>query len=291
LLDQFLAQLFSGLATGSIYACLSLAVVISYRSTRLVNFAQGEMATASAYIAWWLISLDLPYGPSICLALLTSFAVGYGLEAFLIRPIRTKPPLIVVTVSVAIFVIFNSTSGWIFGYTTKTFPSPFPDTPIFHRQLVSTHELCTITVVVLMMAIVFAFFRYTHLGLAMRAAADNPTSSELSGVSVQRMRSIGWGIAASLAGLGAILVAPTLYLDPFMMFGILIYSLAAATLGGIDSPLGAVLGAFIVGVAENMIGAYLVGNDLKLPVALALIITILIVRPKGLFGASFVARA
>jgi branched-chain amino acid transport system permease protein len=290
MLDAVFYQSLSGLAAGAIYASLALALVITYRSTRLLNFAQGEMATLSTYFAWSLINAGLPYWVAFVITVAVSFVAGMVIERVLIRPVAHAPPLVIVTISVGLFVIFNAVSGWIFGYTTKVFPSPFPSDPLFKQQFISTHELGVIVVIAGVMLLVYAFFRFTRLGLAMRAAAENPVSSSLVGISVPTMLALGWGLAAAIGSIGGMMVAPTVYLDPNMMFGVLIYALAAATLGGIDNPAGAVVGGFIVGVIENLIGAFVVGNDLKLSVALVLIISVLLFRPSGLFGQKTVRR-
>ena len=290
MLDAVFYQSLSGLAAGAIYASLALALVITYRSTRLLNFAQGEMATLSTYFAWSLINAGLPYWVAFVITVAVSFVAGMVIERVLIRPVAHAPPLVIVTISVGLFVIFNAVSGWVFGYTTKVFPSPFPSDPLFKQQFISTHELGVIVVIAGVMLLVYAFFRFTRLGLAMRAAAENPVSSSLVGISVPTMLALGWGLAAAIGSIGGMMVAPTVYLDPNMMFGVLIYALAAATLGGIDNPAGAVVGGFIVGVIENLIGAFVVGNDLKLSVALVLIISVLLFRPSGLFGQKTVRR-
>lgn len=290
MLQAILYQTLSGLAAGAIYASLALALVITYRSTHLLNFAQGEMATLTTYFAWSLIQAGLPYWAAFLISVSVSFIGGVLIERILIRPVENAAPLVIITVSVGLFVIFNSVSGWIYSYNTKVFPSPFPSDPLFKQQFISTHELGVIVVIATMMVLVYAFFRFTRLGLAMRAAAANPISSSLVGISVPMMLALGWGLASVIGTIGGMMIAPTVYLDPYMMFGVLIYALAAATLGGIDNPLGAVIGGFIVGVVENLLGAFVVGNDLKLSVALVLIISVLLFRPAGLFGRRVVKR-
>jgi branched-chain amino acid transport system permease protein len=290
MLEAVLYQTLSGITAGAIYASLALALVITYRATHLLNFAQGEMATLSTYFAWSLINAGLPYWAAFLLSVAVSFVAGVLIERILIRPVEQAAPLVVITVSVGLFVIFNSVSGWIYTYNTKVFPSPFPSEPLFKQQFISTHELGVVGVIGAMMMLVYGFFRFTRLGLAMRAAAENPVSSSLVGISVPMMLALGWGLASAIGTIGGMMIAPTVYLDPNMMFGVLIYALAAATLGGLDNPAGAVAGGFIVGIVENLAGAFLVGNDLKLTVALALIITVLVFRPAGLFGQRVVKR-
>ena len=203
---------------------------------------------------------------------------------------RGPSVLPVVVVFIGLLVIFNSLAGWIFTYTIKSFPSPFPAAPPFGQRYVSSHELGALAVTLVVLALLFAFFRFTSLGLAMRAAAQNPASSRLVGIRVNRMLALGWGLAAAIGAVAGMMVAPIVYLDPNMMAGILLYAFAAALVGGIDSPGGAVVGGLLVGVLENVLGAYVIGNELKLSVALVLIVGVLVVRPSGLFGRVQVTR-
>ena len=200
------------------------------------------------------------------------------------------PELSVVVVFIGLLVIFHSLAGWLFGYTIKTFPSPFPAGAWYGSQLMSAHEVGAIFVALVMVALLFSFFRFTPLGLAMRAAAQNANSSRLVGISVGRMLMLGWGLAGAIGAVAGMMVAPVVFLDPNMMTGVLLYAFAGALIGGIDNPVGAVLGGFIVGVLENLMGSYVVGTELKLSVALVLIVGVLIVRPSGLLGKKIVTR-
>jgi branched-chain amino acid transport system permease protein len=288
-MDAFLHQVLAGLATGGIYASLALALVMIYQSTHLVNFAQGEMAMFATYFAWSLINAGVPYWPAFFLTVIFAFVLGVVIERVVIRPVENAPVLAVVVVFIALLVILNSVTGWIFSYTIKTFPSPFPAEPIFGKYM-SAHEAGAIGVTLVVLTLLYLFFRYTPLGLAMRAAAQNPDSARLVGIRVGWMLALGWGLAAAIGGIAGMMVAPIVYLDPNMMGGILLYAFAAALVGGIDSPGGAVLGGFMVGVLENVLGAFVIGNELKLVVALVLIIGVLTVKPSGFFGKVFVTR-
>lgn len=289
-MESFLHQVFAGLATGGIYASVALALVMIYRTTHLVNFAQGEMAMFSTYLAWTMIDAGLPYWTAFPITLLAAFALGAAIERFVIRPVENAPVLAVVVVFIALLLILNSVAGWLWSYTIKSFPSPFPSTPVFGQTLVSAHELGAIGVTLAVLALLYAFFRWTPLGLAMRAVAQNPASSRLVGIRVGWMLALGWGLAGAVGAVAGMMIAPVVYLEPNMMGGILLYAFAAALLGGIDSPAGAVLGGFVVGVLENLLGAYVIGNELKLSVALALIVGVLLVRPTGLLGSRQVTR-
>jgi branched-chain amino acid transport system permease protein len=288
-MHEFLQQVFSGLAAGAIYASVALALVMIYRSTDLVNFAQGEMAMFSTYIAWTLVNAGLPFWGAFAITLVASFIGGMVIERVVIRPVENAPVLAAVIVTIALLLIFNSLAGWIYSYTVQDFPSPFPDRSLLN-SLLTTRDLGVIAVTLIMLALLFLFFRFTSTGLAMRAAAQNPASARLCGIRVGRMLAIGWGLAAAIGATAGIMVAPVLFLDPNMMGGVLLYAFAGALLGGITSPVGAVVGGLLVGVTENLVGTYLIPSQLKLTVALALIILVLVFRPNGLFGTAIVRR-
>ncbi|HEX6363897.1 MAG TPA: branched-chain amino acid ABC transporter permease, partial [Albitalea sp.] len=289
-MNAFLAQLLAGLATGGIYASLALALVMIYRSTHHVNFAQGEMAMFSTFIASVLIQAGWPYWAAFFATVAIAFAMGAAIEATLIRRLRNAPILAIVVVFVALLVILHSLAGWLFGYAIRSFPSPFSEAAGVGGGLLSPHQLGAIGVTLLMLTLVYAFFRFSPLGLAMRATAENPTSSRLVGVRVNRMLALGWGLAGAIGAVAGMMVAPVVFLDVHMMSGVLLYAFAAAVLGGIGSAPGAVVGGFIVGVLENLLGTYVVGSELKLTMALVLIVVVLVARPAGLFGKAVVVR-
>ncbi len=292
-MDIFIQQVVSGLATGGIYASLALALVMIYQATDVVNFAQGEMAMFSTYLCWSLLQAGLPYWAAFFATLVIAFVGGVLIERIVIRPVENAPILTIVIVTIGLLVILNSVAGWIYSYIQKPFPSPFPSKPIQLGNIVfGTHDLGEIGITLVVLLLLFLFFRYTTLGLAMRAAAQNPMSSRLVGIRVGWMLALGWGLAAAFGGVAGMMIAPIVFLDPNMMGGIQIYAFAAATVGGFTSPLGAVVGGFLVGITENLVGTYVsfIGTELKLTVALAMIIIVLLVRPSGLFGRSFVRR-
>ena len=288
-MEAVLHQLMAGLATGGIYASLALALVMIYQATHLVNFAQGEMAMFSTYLAWSMIDAGVPYWAAFVLTVAISFVLGVLIERVVIRPVENAPVLAVVTVFIGLLVILNSLAGWIYTYTIKSFPSPFPEGMALGRFM-SPHEVGAIGVTLVVLAALYVFFRFTPLGLAMRAAAQNPVSSRLVGIRVGWMLALGWGLAAAVGAVAGMMVAPIVYLDPNMMSGILLYAFAAALVGGVDSPFGAVVGGLVVGVLENVLGAFVIGNELKLVVALVLIVGVLLVRPSGFFGRVHVSR-
>jgi branched-chain amino acid transport system permease protein len=289
MLAGVLHQIMSGIATGGIYASVALALVMIYQSTHHVNFAQGEMATFSTYIALTFINAGFPYWVALALSVAGSFIVGVAIERILMRPLANAPILASVGVFIGLLLIINALSGWFFDFTIKQFPSPFPDHPMLGGYL-SGHELGSTCVTLVVLISVYLFFRHTRLGLAMRAAAFNATSSRLVGVRVGWMLALGWGLAAGIGAIAGCMVAPIVFLDPNMMAGILLYAFAGALLGGIDSPLGSVIGGFAVGVIENLGGAYLVGTELKLTLALVIIVAVLTIKPTGLLGRRVTSR-
>ena len=292
-MDIFIQQVMSGLATGGIYASLALALVMIYEATEVVNYSQGEMAMFSTYLCWSLLQAGLPYWVAFFGTLVIAFVGGILVERVIIRPVENAPILTIVIVTLGLLVILNSVAGWIYSYIQKPFPSPFPSKPIQLGNIVfGAHDVGEISVTLIVLLLLFLFFRYTTLGLAMRAAAQNPVSSRLCGIRVSWMLGLGWGLASAFGAIAGMMVAPVVFLDPNMMGGIQLYAFAAATVGGFTSPMGAVAGGFLVGVTENLVGTYVsfIGTELKLTVALAMIIIVLLVRPTGLFGRTTVRR-
>jgi branched-chain amino acid transport system permease protein len=289
----FAQQIVSGLATGAIFASLALALVIIYRSTHVVNFAQGEMAMFTTYVAWELMDRGFPYWPAFVLTLAIAFAGGVAVERVLIRPVEQASPLTIVIVTIGLLIALNGLAGWIWTAEVKAFDSPFPNRTFevagvaVSIQDVGTFGVCLVTVILL-----WAFFQFTTLGLALRATAMNPTASRLVGVRVGWMLALGWGFAAMLGAVSGMMAAPTVFLDPNMMLTILIYAFAAAVLGGIDSPFGAVVGGLLLGVILNLVGTYVdvLGPGLRLPTALLVLLVVLLIRPAGLFGHVVVRR-
>ncbi|SFI94712.1 branched-chain amino acid ABC transporter permease [Bradyrhizobium sp. Gha] len=291
-MELFSNQVLAGLATGAIYACMSLSIVMIYQAIDHLNFAQGEMAMASAFIAWQLIQWGLPYWVAFGLTIGLSFGAGFAIERSLFRPLADAPVLTHVAGFIALFAIVNSGAGMIWGFTIKEFPSPFGNGQFLGSELLSAHQAGMIGATALLLLSLYVFFEFTRVGLAMRAAVSNPESARLVGVNVSWMIGLGWALAAGIGAVAGMFIAPLVFLEPNMMGGILVYGFAGAVLGGLSSPLGAVLGGFMIGVFENLIGTYVpgAGNQLKLPIALFLIIAILRLRPQGLLGRAFVER-
>jgi branched-chain amino acid transport system permease protein len=293
-MERFVQLVIDGVAIGSIYGALALALVLIFRSTGIVNFAQGEMAMFSTFVAWALVQAGLPLGLALLAALAASFAGGMAIERVIIRPVEGEDPLTILIVTLGLFILVNSGAGWIWGFNNRGFPRALPggSTKVAGVQL-SYESLGIVAVLLAVTGLLWLLFEKTKLGLAMRAAAANPASSRLVGINVGRTLMIGWGLAALLGALAGVLVAPQLFLDVNFMGGVLVYSFAAATLGGFDSPKGAVIGGWIIGVAETLAGDYIgfIGSDLTILVPLAIIFVVLLVRPNGLFGSPEVVRA
>ena len=288
-MDLLLHQIASGLATGGIYASVALALVMIYQATHHVNFAQGELAMFATYLCYTLIQAGLPYWVAFFLTVIIAFIGGVAIQRIIMRPVENAPVLSVVIVFIGLLVIFNSVAGGSVSYPLKPVPSPFPTQALLDITFLGPQELGSMIVTLVVLGLVFSFFRFTPLGLAMRAAAQNPQSSRLVGVRVSWMLALGWGLAASIGAIAGMMVAPVVYLEPNMMGGILLYAFAGALLGGIDNPWGAVIGGFLVGVIENVVGVYL-GTELKLTVALVIIVAVLVLKPSGIFGRVHVAR-
>lgn len=291
-MDLFLQQVIAGIATGSIYACMALAVVMIYQAIHHLNFAQGEMAMFSTFIAWQFLQWGIPYWAVFPLTIAASFVGGFAVERIVFKPIEHAPVLTHIAVFIALFAIFNSAAGFIWDFSIKSVPSPFGSGPLYDGAMIGAHQMGMISVTIIMLLLLWAFFRFTRVGLAMRAAAANPESARLVGIRVSYMTGLGWGMATAIGSVAGILIAPVVFLEPNMMLSILLYGFAGAVLGGLTSPLGAVIGGFIVGIVENLAGTYIpvIGGELKLPIALFLIVAVLLVKPAGLLGRRVVQR-
>jgi branched-chain amino acid transport system permease protein len=286
-------QVIDGLATGSIYGALALALVLAHRATGVVNFAQGQIAVVSTFVAWSLIEAGLGVIAAVVVSVAASLVFGAAVERVVMRRFERESPMIAVVVTVGLLVFLNGLSALIWGFDIKPFPPVFSTGTLrVGGVTVAIASLGTVAVLVGVVAVLNALMMRTRLGLALRAVADNPDSSALAGLPVGHLLMVGWGLAAGLGALAGCLVASKIYLDPNMLTGVLVYALAAAILGGLDSPLGAVVAAWIIGVSENLAGTYIgfVGNDLRVAVPLLLTVLTLLLRPQGLFGQREVVR-
>ena len=292
-MQEFLQQVVSGIAIGGIFASLALALVLIYNAMGLVNFAQGEMAMFATFVAYALINRGVSYWIALPITLVLAFGGGIAIQRLVIKPVERAPVLTLVIITLGLATLINGFAGFIFGYVPRSFPSPFSsDSVDVLGVFVSYRDVGVIAVSGLVLLGVYVLLQRTTVGLTMRAAAHHPEASRLLGVQVSWMLALGWGLASAVGAVSGIMVAPILLLEPNMMQSIIIYAFAAAVLGGIESPLGAVIGGLIVGVTVNLAGAYLpgVGGDLQLAVGLAIIIAVLVLRPNGLFGRAAARR-
>ena len=288
-MDGLIYQLAAGLVSGAYYGGFALALVIVHRATGQLNFAQGEMATLGAFSAFALLRAGVPLVATALIVCLGSFVLGALVEVLLVKRIGDRSSSRLVILTIGLFMLLNGSSGFLFGYSPVPIDSPFEGLGIGSTYL-SAHEAGSILVIALLVIALYAFFRFTKFGLAMRGSAFNPSSARLVGINVDLVHAVAWGAAAAIGTAIALLIAPVVFLEPNLMFGILVYGFAAALVGGVDNPWGAVAGGILVGIVENMAGAYVVGTELKLTVALSIIILVLLVRPAGLFGRTIVRR-
>mgnify|MGYP005845046097 FL=1 len=293
--DLFLDQVVAGMATGAIYGLVALGIVLIYRSTDVINFAQGEMALFVTFSGWSLIEAGFPYWLMFALVLLMAGILGVFIERTVIRPVEQAPVLNVVIVTLGLFVIFNSLTAFI--WAQGELPKSFPATPIGSEletfklgfATLARHRVAVLIIATAVMLALYFLFNHTKFGLAMRATAQNPTAARLVGINVGNMLMLGWALSAIVGAVGGMLVAPILFLDTTTMFRVLLFAFAAAVLGGLDSPPGAMVGGFAIGIIQNVVGSFALGPvffgpELSLPVALLVLVSILLVRPTGIFG-------
>lgn len=294
----FLERLISGLTNGSIYAILALALVVVFRATGTINFAQGELALFTTFVAWWLTTMSWPIWAAIGAALALGFLLGALMERLLIRPVQRRSDMAVLIVALGLFTGLNSLAGMLWGSETKIMPSPFPNGPTDYISVggarVYGDALGVLVALVVLLVLMSLLFRKTTVGLHMRAVADNAESATLAGVPTSRILAIGWGVAAAIGALAGVLVTPLSpqQLGLTTMFPIFIAASAAALFGGLDSLVGAVVGGLTIGVLESMLSGYIsvIGGSLQQTSALLIIVVILFVRPNGLFGTKKLER-
>ncbi|MDN4474664.1 branched-chain amino acid ABC transporter permease [Demequina sp. SYSU T00192] len=290
---MLLQQIADGVATGAIYGALALAIVLVYRASRTLNFAQGELALLGAYVSWQLVAWGVPLWTALAISMIALGALSAASERVLVRPlVRRHQPLPLIIVTLGLMIALNAVIGWAWTYQTKEVPALFGEGAVTVAGIALSRQDLGIAATVLVVAIGLGLlFERTRAGLRMRAAISAPESAELSGISTGRTMTAGWAIAGAVGALAGTLIAPELFLHPGMMAPVLLYAFAAATLGGLESPPGALVGGIAVGVVENLAGSYLPhGSDFKQVVALVIIVAVLLVRPQGMFGRREVVR-
>ena len=291
-MDEFIQQFATGLSTGSLYAIIALALVLIYRSTGIVNFAQGDMAMFMTFVAWSVWNWNGHFWFAFLAILVISFAFGALIEMITLRPVETGPVLNPIIVTIGLMLILESVALRIWQGQPKPFPSPsqFKGAPLSIGPAdISRTNVGVFVMALLIMFLIYLFFNYTKLGLAMRATQQNRVAGSLVGIRVGRMLALGWALSAMVGAVAGMLLAPTLFLSPSMMAGALLFAFAAAVLGGLDSPVGAIVGGLTMGVVQNMAGTY-IGSDIDITVAFLVIIAILLVRPRGIFGRKAIQR-
>ena len=296
-LKLYMQRIFDALNNGFIYAAMALALVLIYKATGVVNFAQGNMAMFGTFIAYVLIvEQGLGVWMGIVLAMVISAAGGAVIERLFIRPFDPHNHLAITIVTLAWFIILGAVAGVIWGYDARAFPTPFPGrlndhVDIFGARVQYANLGIWVTVIGIVI-VVNLLLRRTKIGLAFRCVSSNLESSRLVGISTGRTLQFGWALAAAVGTLAGCLIARSTFLTPNFMGTVLIYSFAAATLGGLDSVAGAVVGGILIGLVETMAGGYvpLIGPSLALASALAVIVIVLFFRPSGLFGSKRVER-
>jgi branched-chain amino acid transport system permease protein len=288
--ERFLQYFFDGLSQGSIYAFLALGVVIIYRGSGHLNFAQGEMAMFTAFIAWWLADNGVGLWAAVGLSAVFAFVAAMGIERFIVRPIGHRSPFAVVVALIGLFLGLNALAPFVWKVTIpEAFGSLFPDDADDFVRIGGaawrTENIGVLVVLAVTSVLLYLLFQRTRFGLAMRAVATNPESSPLVGIRAGQVLAVSWGLAAAVGAVGGSLVGSLRgNVDASMMFTIFFAAVAAATLGGYDSLLGAVIGGLVLGVFENMVAGYLpdvVGQELK---------GVVLVKPSGLFGSQRVER-
>jgi branched-chain amino acid transport system permease protein len=292
--DIFAQQTVAGLAQGAIFGSLALALVLIYRATEVINFAQGEMAMATTYACYQLIQWGVSYWIAFFLTLVFGFVFGVFTYGVFIRPVQHRSVIAIVIVTLGLFILIDGVVAWIWGADIKFMASPFGN-KVFRSGgvAVSAQDIGVFAVSIISMVALWALFQFTKVGLAMRAAALRPAAASLVGVRVDRMLAIGWGLAAMLGAVAGLMAEPTQFvLQPTLMQPILLLAFAAAVLGGLESPIGAVIGGLLIGVFLNLVGQYVgfATSELRLPIAFAVLLLVLLVRPTGLFGRKQVRR-
>lgn len=284
---RFAGLTVSGVAVGAAYGSLALALVLIYRATHVINFAQGELAMATTYVAYQLIQWGLPYWEAFFATLMIAFLLGTVLQVAVIRPVQNRSVIATVIITVGLFILIDGIVNWIWGGGIKFIPSPFGNGSFDVGGVLVQHlyvgMFCVVFASVLL---VLALFRFTKVGLGMRAAALRPAAAALVGVRVEWMLALGWGFAAVLGAVAGLMYEPTqLLLTPTLMQQALVYAFAAAVLGGLESPGGAVAGGIAIGVFLELLAGYVPQIvSLQVPFAFAVLLAILLIKPSGLFG-------
>lgn len=290
-MTRLLQYVVGGLTTGSLYALVALGIALLYRSSRVLNFAHGDLATFATFIALTLLARTLPFGVAVGASLAAAAALGAAFFFFIIRPAKESTLLGRIVITLGFALLLSGLMQLIWGNETQRFPFPLSDAPAlqFAGVVISQISLGTIVAGVVLMALMYVLVQRTRVGLAMRAVAQNAAAAQALGIPARRIYALTWGLASALGGAAGVLLAPVVYLDPYMMLDPFLKGFAGAVLGGIDSLPGAVLGGFLLGVAETVFAGF-VSFKFKTTLAFGIIILVLLVRPEGLLGREYHRR-
>ncbi len=282
---MFWQQVASGLSAGCLYALAALGLVLIYRTMEIVNFAHGEMAMISTFVAYTLlVRVGLPYVIAMLVALAFAFIFGMAIERVFLRPIQEGPLVSMMIMTLGLFMVFNGAAGWVWGFDPVSFPYAVRGRPVFIGDIIVTRDsLLVLAVTVIMAGALYLALRFTMAGIAIRATSQNPRAARLMGVPVPKVYSLTWGMSAVLGAVAGVLIAPTTFLSPSMMAEVQIKAFTAAVLGGFSSLPGAVVGGLLLGVLENLVAGY-ISTQLKSTFAFALIVVVLLIRPSGIMG-------
>ncbi|MBP7868787.1 MAG: branched-chain amino acid ABC transporter permease [Firmicutes bacterium] len=282
---MFGQQVVSGLSAGCLYALAALGLVLIYRTMDIVNFAHGEMAMVSTFMAHtFLVRLGFSYILAALGALIFAFIFGMAVERIFLRPIQGGPLISLMIMTLGLYMVLNGAAGWVWGFDPVSFPRAVSGRPIWIGDLIITRDSILVLAVTIAMALaLYLVLRFTMAGIAIRATSQNSRAARLMGVPVPKVYALTWGISAVLGAVAGILIAPTTFLSPSMMAEVQMKAFTAAVLGGFSSLPGAVVGGLLLGVLENLVAGY-VSTELKSTFAFALIVVVLFIRPSGLLG-------
>jgi len=290
-MTQLLQYTIGGLAAGSLYALVALGIVLLYRSSRVLNFAHGDIATMATFMAFTLLSRGTPFPAAVAGGLLGAAALGAAFFFAVLRPVKEATLLGKIVTTLGLALMLSGLMQVLWGTDTQVFPFPLSDTRVYRlgQVVISEINLGTIAAGLVLMVLLYGLVQRTTLGLAMRAVAQDAAAAQALGIPARRLHTFTWGLASALGGTAGVLLAPVVYLDPFMMLDPFLKGFAAAVLGGMDSAAGAVLGGFLLGVAETVFAGF-VSFKFKTTFAFVVIILVLLVRPEGLLGREYHRR-
>jgi branched-chain amino acid transport system permease protein len=285
-MDRFVDLTLSGISNGAVYAAVALSLVLIWRSTRIVNFAQSAMLMVTTFVAWSVVHHGGSYWLALVAAMVSGLVLGAVVERVFIRPVEGGPPLNAVIVCLGLLVLLEAIAGMVYGGTPRSFAPAF-DIRGFsvgdRRVLFSPADLFTVLVVFVVMLALGLLFTRTSVGLRMRAAAFSPEVARMLGVRVGRTLTLGWGLATAVGALAGVLIAPSTFVGPTQFEAVLVFGFTAAVIGGLESPIGAVVGGILLGIALSYVSGY-AGSDVVTLGALIILVAVLMVRPSGIFA-------